>query len=175
MLRQPSSRGSRIGAIARSLWWGGLILVHVPVLLSIGRSVLDRPATAEVLTWSVLCLTVFFFVLKLLDVSFLRFRARPGTVLGFVLACALVHHEVVISDAGQALIKQTPAALMTGLVVEQVLRAHRRFRGVWRRMVAAPARCPVVVCAYGMLLAEPRRLPQWGLRSSLCVPRAPPV
>ncbi len=174
MVRQPSRRGSRIGAIARSLWWGGLILVHVPVLLSIGRSVLDRPATAEVLTWSVLCLTVFLFVLKLLDVRFLRFRTRRTAVVAFVLGCALVHHGVVASDAGQAVIGQTPAILATGLLIEGLRRARRRLLGRWRGMAAALRGIPHSSLRFERV-AEALRVPLPVLVSHLCAPRAPPA
>ncbi len=173
MVRQLPSRGSRIGAIARSLWWGGLILVHVPVLLSIGRSVLDRPATAEVLTWSVLCLTVFLFVLKLLDVRFLRFRTRRTSVVAFALACALVHHEVVASDAGQAVVKHTPALLATGLLVEGLRRAHLKLRGAGRLMAAAGRR-DLLSARVHNLVVQTLRVPQPAFVWHLGAPRAPP-
>lgn len=173
MVRQPSRRGSRIGAIARSLWWGGLILMHVPVLLSIGRSVLDRPATAGVLAWSVLCLTVFLFVLKLLDVRFLRFRTRRTAVVAFVLACALVHHEVVASDAGQAVIRQTPAVLVTGLLIEGLRRAHLKLRGAWRFMAVAGRR-DLLSARVLEAVAQTLRVPQPAFVWHLGAPRAPP-
>ena len=173
MVGQPTNRGLCIGAIVRSLWWGGLILVHVPVILSIGRSVLDRPATAEVLAWSVLCLTVFLFVLKLLDVRFLRFRTRRTAVVAFALACALVHHEVVASDAGQAVIKQTPALLATGLLVVVLRWAHLKLRGGWRLMAAAGRHDLLSACVHKVVV-QTLRVPQPAFVWHLGAPRAPP-
>ncbi len=173
MIRQPPSRGSRIGAIARSLWWGGLILVHVPVLLSIGRSVLDRPATAEVLTWSVLCLTEFLFVLKLLDVRFLRFRTRRGAVISFLLVCAIAHHEVAVSEVAQGIVEQTPAVLLTGALVEGLRRAHLRLRGAWRLMAAAGRR-DLLSARVHEAVAQTLRVPQPAFVWHLGAPRAPP-
>ncbi len=174
MVRQPTSRGLCIGAIARSIWWGGLILVHVPVLLSIGRSVLDRSATAEVLAWWVLCLTVFLFVLKLLDVRFLRFRTRRTAVVAFILGCALVHNGVVTSDAGQAVIKQTPALLATGLLIEGLRRAHLKLRGGWRLMAAAGGR-DLLSARVHKVVVQTLRVPQPAFVWHLGAPRAPPA
>ncbi len=174
MEKQASSRVDQIGVIARRIPWALLILVHLPVLASVGRSVVAEPGTANLPTWFALCLTVFVFVLKLLDVRILRFRTRRGAVLVFLLACALVHHEVALSRAGQAVINTAPAALVTGLLIEGLHRARRHLPRVCSRMGATLARALVAARLYGMAAADALRVLQASLLSQPCLPRGPP-
>ncbi|MEE8155384.1 MAG: hypothetical protein V3T53_10575 [Phycisphaerales bacterium] len=43
MSHQPTSRTHRLAPAARRAWWMLLILIHVPVLVSVGRSMLAHP------------------------------------------------------------------------------------------------------------------------------------
>ncbi|MEE9293964.1 MAG: hypothetical protein V3W34_03225, partial [Phycisphaerae bacterium] len=108
MSHQPTSRTYRLAPAARRAWWMLLILIHVPVLGSVARSMLAHPEGGKWLAFVALCLTVLVFVLKLLDAPFLRFRTRRGAALAFLLICAVVHHEVAASEVGRELLKQTP-------------------------------------------------------------------
>ena len=78
-----------LGGVLRRAWWTLLVLVHVPALLSVGRSLLAEPRSANLLMALALGLTVAFFFLKLLDVPFLRFRSRRGCAGAFLLACCV--------------------------------------------------------------------------------------
>lgn len=149
-----------------------LIVVHLPALASVGRSVVAHAGPREVLTWFALWATISVFTLKLLDVRFLRFRTWRGTALSFLLACAVAHHEVAVSDAGKAVIETTPAALVTGLVVGQLWQARRRWRDLWRWTFAGRTGRLVLARLDGAALAH--RQPRWAVVALPCVPRAPP-
>ncbi len=175
MSHQPTSRTHRLAPAARRAWWMLLILIHVPVLVSVGRSMLAHPEGGKWLGFVALCLTVLVFVLKLLDAPFLRFRTQRGAALAFLLVCAVVHHEVAASEVGQEVLKQTPAILAAGIIVEGFRRSRRRWREVWRHFIVVFGCAAVVVRPWTVVrLAELPVTPRT-LDSRVCIPRAPPV
>ncbi len=174
MTQHPSSRPRSIGWIAHRVWWALLIVVHLPALASVGRSVVAHAGPREVLTWFALWATISVFTLKLLDVRFLRFRTWRGPALSFLLACAVAHHEVVLSDAGKAVIETAPAALVTSLVVGRLWQARRRWRDLWRWTFAGRTGRLVLARLHGVALGEAHRRPQRAVVALPCVPRAPP-
>ena len=179
MSHQPNSRTHRLASAARRAWWMLLILIHVPVLVSIGRSMLAHPEEGKWLPFVALCLTVLVFVLKLLDAPFLRFRTRRGAALAFLLVCAVVHHEVAASEVGRELLKQTPVILVAGIVVHGFRRSlgrwQPRWREVWRHLIGVFGCAVVVAPPWTVIrLAELRVTPRT-LDSRVCIPRAPPV
>ena len=179
MSQQPTSRTHRLAPAARRAWWMLLILIHVPVLVSVGRSMFAHPEGGKWLAFVALCLTVLVFVLKLLDAPFLRFRTRRGAALAFLLVCAVVHHEVAASEVGREVLKQTPAILAAGIVVHGFRRSQRRWPPrwceVWRHLIGVFGCAVVVVRPWTVIrLAELRVTPRI-LASRVCIPRAPPV
>ncbi len=179
MAAKLSSRTHRLAPAARRAWWMLLILIHVPVLGSVGRSIFAHPEEGKWLPFVALCLTVLLFVLKLLDVRFLRFRTRRGATLAFLLVCAVVHHEVAASEVGREVLKQTPAILAAGIIVHGFRRSLRRWqprwREVWRHLIGVFGCAVVVVRPWAVIrLAELRVTPRT-LDSRVCIPRAPPV
>ncbi len=140
---------------------------------------LAHPDGGKWLAFVALCLTVLVFVLKLLDAPFLRFRTRRGAALTFLLVCAVVHHEVAASEVGREVLKQTPAILAAGIVVEGFRRSLRRWqprwREVWHHLIGALRSVVVVVRPWAVIrLAELRVTPRF-LDYRVCIPRAPPV
>ncbi|MCH8315772.1 MAG: hypothetical protein IIA64_07350 [Planctomycetes bacterium] len=179
MSHQPTSRTHRLAPTARRAWWMLLILIHVPVLVSVGRSMLAHPEEGKWLPFVALCLTVLVFVLKLLDAPFLRFRTRRGAALAFLLVCAVVHHEVAASEVGRELLKQTPVILVAGIVVHGFRRSlgrwQPRWREVWRHLIGVFGCAVVVAPPWTVIrLAELRVTPRT-VDSRVCIPRAPPV
>jgi len=179
MSPQRFNRLHRIKPVARRAWWMLLILIHVPVLVSVGRSMLAHPEEGKWLAFATLCLTVLVFVLKLLDAPFLRFRTRRGAALAFLLVCAVVHHEVAASEVGRELLKQTPVILAAGIVVHGFRRSLRRWqprwREIWRHLISIFGCAVVVAPPWTVIrLAELRVTPR-PLDSRVCIPRAPPV
>ena len=140
---------------------------------------LEHPEGGKWLAFVALCLTVLVFVLKLLDAPFLRFRTRRGAALAFLLVCAVVHHEVAASEVGREVLKQTPAILAAGIIVQGFRRSLRRWqprwREVWRQLIGVFGCAVVVVRPWAVIrLAELRVTPRT-LDSRVCIPRAPPV
>ena len=135
----------RLAPATRQVWWLLLILIHIPVLASVGRTLLEHPEAGKWVAFVALCLTVLVFILKLLDVPFLRFRTRRGAALAFLLVCALVHREMATTQAAQEVLKVVPMAMVVGMAVEGLRQSMSRIRrGIrlplreaWRRLIGA--------------------------------------
>ncbi len=175
MAAKLSSRIHRLAPAARRAWWMLLILIHVPVLVSVGRSMLAHPEGGKWLAFVALCLTVLLFVLKLLDAPFLRFRTRRGAALAFLLVCAVVHHEVAASEVGREVLKQTPAILAAGIVVEGLRRWQPRLREFWRHLIAVFGHTTVVMRPWAVIRLAELPVTSRTLDCRVCIPRAPPV
>jgi hypothetical protein len=105
-------------SIVRRAWWGLLVLIHAAPLLSATQSLVTASnIRGAVINCAVLWLACAFFVLKFLDVAFLRWRMRRSNWLTLALACALVHHDVVATAADRT-IAQVPAAVAVSALVE---------------------------------------------------------
>ena len=183
MSSQRFNRLHRITPAARRAWWTLLILIHIPVLGSVGRSLLAHPERGNWLALAALCLTVLFFVLKLADVPFLRFRTRRGAAIVFLLVCTLVHREIATTQAAQEVLKLAPIALAVGVAVQGLRRCTARLRprlqvqltDTWRRLIVACRNALLIVrsCAVVRLI-DLHFTPQI-LVARVCIPRAPPA
>ena len=184
MSSQRFNRLLRITPAARRAWWALLILIHIPVLGSVGRSLLAHPEWGNWLAMAALCLTVLVFVLKLLDAPFLRFRTSRGAVIVFLLICALVHRELATTQAAREVLKLVPMALAASVAVQGLRRSTGRLRrgirfhlqDAWRRVVDAWGNTLLVArsCAVARLTDLHIFTPQI-LVARVCIPRAPPV
>ncbi len=184
MSPQRFNRLHRITPAARRAWWALLILIHIPVLGSVGRSLLANPERGNWLALAALCLTVLFFVLKLLDAPFLRFRTRRGAAIVFLLVCALVHREIATTQAAQQVLKLAPMTLAVGVAIEGLHRSTRRLRrGIrlrlreaWRRFIGARANALLVARSFATArFADLHFFTPQILVARVCIPRAPPV
>ncbi len=162
------------GAAMRRAFWALLVLVHAPALVGVTRSAAGDPASADLTAGLVLVLTVVLFSLKLADVSFLRLPTRRGSLLAFVVAFCLVHHEMALSEAGKAAMDQTPAALISGVLIEGVRRSTQWLRGLrdWLRATQAVGQ-PLLAC--NVVAPEQRRAALTAHRGMQGAPRGPPV
>lgn len=184
MSHQPTSRTHRLAPAARRAWWALLILIHIPVLGSVGRSLLAHPERGNWLALAALCLTVLVFVLKLLDVPFLRFRTRPGAAIVFLLICALVHRELATTQAAQEVLKLAPMVLVVGVAIEGLRRStsrlrhgiRLRLREAWHRLLGARGNTLLVARSFATArLADLHIFTPQILVARACIPRAPPV
>jgi hypothetical protein len=163
-----------LGAVLRRAWWALLVGVHVPALLGVGRSLLETPGWANLLTALALSLTVAVFALKLADAPFLRFRSRRACAGVFLLACCLVHYEVAVSEVGREVFEQTPAALAVGVVIEGLRRAAPAIRRL-RDHLAGLSNRLVLLARCGLLLPAGARAAAPAAFATVVMPRAPPA
>ncbi len=184
MFRERTSRTRQLAPAARRAWWALLILIHIPVLGSVGRSLLAHPERDNWLAMAALCLTVVVFVLKLLDAPFLRFRTRRGAAIVFLLICALVHRELATTQAAREVLKLAPMALAAGVAVVGLCRSTSRLRrGVrlrlreaWHHLLGAWGNTLLVARSFARArLADLHLLTPQILVARACIPRAPPV
>lgn len=111
----------------RRIFWCLLALVHIPAVFRLSGTVFsDQLDVATLSTWLGLCLGLAFFALKIWDVSFLRLRGRPITLLAFLLVCGVVHRNAVPS----AMPQEAPVAAIVVLATLGLARAPALRRGL---------------------------------------------
>jgi hypothetical protein len=158
-------------------WWGLLLVIHLPIVVAVGTSVLtEGPSLSRLGSLLALVVTMAFFLLKLKDVSILRLRTRQQSFVVVCLLTAIVHSNAIAPDVEPAVIVQTTAVLVTTWVAHEWFRRHRPRRLDWAARLAASLAPP------RLLLSLMRRRddggwsppPRW-IPPPLSVPRAPPA
>jgi hypothetical protein len=121
-------------AVTRRVVWSALALVHVSPLLAAMRHLADGHASASWLSAAGLGLSLAFFALKACDVRFLRCTLSRGQVICLVLGAALVHQDVLPSNAQRLMLAEAPTALVLAAGFAALRRAQ-----LWQpRMVGGP-------------------------------------
>lgn len=175
MERSSSTMSRGFGLSARQLWWALLIAIHIPILVNVSRTLFIGSERGSWLALIALGLTVLLFVLKFIDVPFLRIRSHRNGVMVFVVACLFMHHEVAASEVTREVLQQTPMVLALGAVAVGARAARRKLRDLWRDLNTTFARQLVVVHPHGAVVAKPHTSIWWPSNSRLAIPRAPPV
>lgn len=122
-------------AVLRRAWWLLLALIHVaPLFESMRWMVLEGMAGGRLLSGAAIWLTFTFFVLKFLDVGFLRWRMRRASVVAFVLACALVHDDAAPAAARSAMLSEMPGAIAASVLMTGLLGSARLLPRALRRL-----------------------------------------
>ena len=160
---------------ARRLWWALLIAIHIPILANVARTLFIGAEPGSWLALIALCLTVLLFILKFIDVRFLRFRTRRNGALVFIVVCLFVHHEVTASEVTREVLQQAPMVLVFGVIAVGARAARRQLRDLWRELHTTFARQLVIAHPHGTVVAEPPLIVRWLINSRLAIPRAPPI
>ena len=112
------------GAMLCRAFWAGASILHVGPWVGATRSLLEQPSVAGFVAWLGVALAIIFFVLKTLDVCWLRFGSRRQFALVFVVACALVHHEAAVDGVDEvAAVAVAVAVAVSGAKVLSALRS----------------------------------------------------
>jgi len=114
------------------------------------------------------------FVLKFADVPFLRFHSHRGGALVFIVACLLMHHELVASEVAREVVQTAPMVLALGAVAKGAKAVRRHLGDIWRTFTATYAPRLIFAHSNGTVVVEPTSNTQW-LITLLIGPRAPPV
>jgi len=112
-MKLSPSRDLMLKVLSR-LWWALLIALHVPAVVSVFEGLVAEPTVGRSVAAVAVAITVAIFVLKLIDVPFLRLGGHRRSALVFVLACSIAHHEVIAKDAAGEVTDVVPAVLVTG-------------------------------------------------------------
>lgn len=175
MERSSSTMSRGIGLNAHQLWWGLLIAIHIPILANVGRTLFLGNERGSWLAFIALSLTVALFVLKFIDVRFLRIRSRQNGVIVFIVACLFMHHEVAASEVTREVLQQAPMVLAIAAIAVGVRTARRQLRDLWRDLNTTFARQLIATHPHGAVVAEPHTVVRWFITSRLAIPRAPPI
>jgi len=115
---------TRRGHGIRAVWFA-LLAMHVPALIAVGGSILRGEGSFSVLSIVGLLATVAFFVLKCMDVPFLRMRG-PGSKIAFLLVCAFVHRGVATGPMAEQIVENAPMIVVAGTLAMGSSRLVRR-------------------------------------------------
>ena len=128
------------------LWWGLLLLIHMPILAAAASSIiLGGPDPSRIGNLIALVVATAFFTLKLQDVAFLRLRTRRHSFVVVCLLTALVHHGAVAPGPHSALIVQSTAVAMTTGAAHLWLRRRPELARGWASRLAALLAVPYVI------------------------------
>ena len=108
----------------RAIWFA-LLAMHVPALIAVGGSVLRGEGSFSVVSIVGLLATVAFFVLKCMDVPFLRMQG-PGAKIAFLLVCVFVHRGVISGQVAEQIIDYSPMIVVAGTLAAGSSRLVRR-------------------------------------------------
>lgn len=174
MERSMSRMSTWIGFNTYRLWWALLIVIHIPILANVGRTLVLGSESGIWLAFFALILTVLFFVLKLIDVRFLRIRSHRNGVMVFIVACLFMHHEVMASEVTHEVLQQAPMIMVIGAVVAGARITRKQFRNLLHDLNSAFAQQLVFTHLQGTVVTESPPIARWFNISRLAIPRAPP-
>lgn len=110
-------------ALARA-GWGALAAIHVPILVSVLGSIGGGPSDGRVGSAIALGAAIGLFVLKALDVRFLRLRSPRHACLAFCLATAIVHHDAVARCLDDRTVVEAAVVVSTVIAVRGLARSR---------------------------------------------------
>jgi hypothetical protein len=159
--------------------WGCLAAVHGGVLAqNIVRQVLTGWSWTGLGVALALLVTSAFFVLKTMDVRFLRFRCNRTALVAFIVCSAIAHGDIVTEAGNATAIQAVTWIAVVGCGVAAVAslqRLNRRLpnllKGLCESIRAFLVPGSKVVC---VLASEPCR-PQMLRTRSVTPPRGPPM
>ena len=169
---------------ARSAWavvaWVALLLLHLPLALGSLRGLLAHPSAADAVRFVAVGLTVAFFILKLIDVRWLRLTPGVRSWVAATVCVLLLHADVVRRN--QALLLDPPpdailfvlsgAGVATLASVGRLLRRPIDARRLRKLQVAAHDVIRVCRELMDRALLPPRFLL---LVRAACIHRGPPA
>jgi hypothetical protein len=169
----PTNRARRWLAHLPRASWILLCLIHTPILMAVVIAIAaDGPDRARLLSAAAMLIAQGLFLLKALDVRWLRLAAGWQTLIAATVITAIVHGDAMLARAGAgaspATIAVTSIAAAGGL-----LRHGRQWIGAGRRLLqilmATPHRLRRVLAAAPAVAVSAGAPPL-----SPAVPRAPP-
>lgn len=109
-----TTRTTRLADTAWMIFWAVMIASHVPGMAAAVAALFQAPSSDALLRVAGLGVSQAFFVLKLLDVPFLRVRASRRSVLVLTVAFTLLHADVLARQWHNAgLPAELPIAVQT--------------------------------------------------------------
>ena len=170
------------GSIIHRLWWMALLAMHLHPMISTMRGmILEGVSPSRVMALLVLLLLITFFILKIVNVSFLRHHARREALIVFWVAAALVHNNAATAALEAATTQPLPVAVLAGASVVGVGAAtwkpnrRRAARFLKRIYDGLTARGLVLSPSYRMMVLETIGGRHFYDQPSYCALRAPPV
>ncbi len=118
----------RFWSVLRRAWWGGLLAIHIhPLLSTLQALLLEEFSFGRSLAVGALLALSTFFVLKIIDVRFLRSKTRREVLIAFWIITAMVHSNAAAGAIEVAAIAPTPVAVLaaTAVVAAGALRSRR--------------------------------------------------
>lgn len=166
------------GALLWRGFWLFMLLAHARAIAAAWLTLsTDGPGT-DPLRPIALTLAGLFFVLKLIDIRWLRFRTDRRSVAALTLIVALLHVQAIGLAEDGARVPQVLGMATALLFLEPV---PRRWEQVYERLFArvyAPSARPAARRPFGLcdtLTTTIDQSPQWLIAHIVTPPRAPPA
>lgn len=132
----PQALPDATWALLARLWWASLIVIHLPILAAVVRSVTESGLSADRLgSLAALAATVALFAAKLSNARFLRLRSSRQTIIATCLATAIMHHEVFSAPRQDWVTAPAIVVLAIGAVAGSGSRLRRRARQITRAVL----------------------------------------
>jgi len=170
------------GSLIHRLWWVALLSVHLHPLISTMRGmVLEGVSPSRLMAMFVLLLLMTFFILKIINVSFLRHHARREALIVFWIVAALVHNNAATVALEAASAQPLPVAVLAGISVAGVgastWKPNRASTTHFLKRIydGLIARGPMVTPSYRLTILESLGGHRLYDRPCHCALRAPPV
>ena len=132
------SQLNRARPVIRRAGWLLMAIAHLPGLVHAWRALLAGGLNAEHLGGCVwLTISVAFFALKVLDVSWLRFCTGRRSKVALVLVVALLHVDLTRPGSDPSIVPDCTAVLATALAIGTLPAVRRGWERVFVHAEAA--------------------------------------
>lgn len=176
MCDKPSSTYRRGTSILSRCFWLLMCLAHAPAIVSVWEAYVQGGTTSNPLVGcTAVTACMLFFVLKILDVPFLRLNLDRRALVVVVLAVGLIHYDCLGSAADSAAVANCVAIIATtSLAGGLILLARARGHAPQRHARSSVA--PILLGRFtGNNLLDETRPCCWVLALGLFRLRAPPA
>lgn len=160
----------------RRVGWLLVALAHLPGLVNAWRGFFAGGLGIEHLGGCVwLSISIAFFALKVLDVSYLRFCTGRRSKVAFVMVVALLHVDLIRPGSDPSIVPDCAAVLATALVIGVLPPVRRGWERVFVRTEAALKRRLPAASSHETLWLSQSRPHCWVAVLHLFNLRAPPA
>lgn len=160
----------------RRVLWVAMAVGHIPAFFGVWKTSLQSGFDGGKLEGCIgLTLAMLFFILKIVDVVFLRLRTSRRAWVAMGLVVALLHFEALAPDVGPAPIPKYATILATTLLVTRLPRLRRVVRFAAAGVFSLFKRHTPLAHSHETVWLDTRRPHCWLLASRVFFGRAPPA
>ena len=171
-----TSRSDRAWPVIHRVGWLLIAIAHLPALVHAWRGFFAGGLGVEHLGGCVgLSLSIAFFALKVLDVSYLRFCTGRRSKVAFVMVVTLLHVDLIRPGSDPSIVPDCTAVLATALIIGTLPLVRRGWERVFVHTEAAIRRRLPAASSHDTIWLSESRPHCWVAVLHLFNLRAPPA